>query len=263
MSDILKALLLTTGAGLATVIGSLLGLIPKKLGNRFFSFSLGFTAGVMIGISFLELMPSAVEEVGFLKSNLFFFAGFGLMFLIDSLIPHEYIGQKDGIAENTDQKLLRMGLFVALGIGIHNFPEGMATFYSAMVDIRLGIAIAVAIAIHNIPEGLAVSTPIFKATGSKKKAFFWSMLSGIAEPAGALVTAAFLLPLNPQILGMVLAAIAGIMVFISIDELVPVSRSYGFEHMPVLGFIAGMVVMSVSLFLICIDLKCREGSKNL
>ncbi|MCG9480083.1 MAG: zinc transporter ZupT [Actinomycetia bacterium] len=251
MSDILKALLLTTLAGLATVIGSLLGLIPKKIGNRFFSFSLGFTAGVMIGISFLELMPSAVEKVGFLRSNLFFFAGFGLMFLIDYLIPHEYIGQKDGIAENTDQKLLRTGLFVALGIGIHNFPEGMATFYSALVDIRLGIAIAVAIAIHNIPEGLAVSTPIFKATGSKKKAFFWSMLSGIAEPAGALVTAAFLLPfLNPQILGMVLAAIAGVMVFISIDELIPVSRSYGFDHMPVLGFIAGMAIMSVSLFLI-------------
>jgi len=132
-----------------------------------------------------------------------------------------------------------------------NFPEGMATFYSALVDVRLGIAIAVAIAIHNIPEGLAVSAPIYKATGSKKKAFLWSFLSGIAEPAGALFTAAFLLPfLNAQVLGMVLAAIAGVMVFISIDELVPVSRSYGFEHLPVLGFIAGMIVMAASLLLI-------------
>jgi len=251
MSDVVKALLLTTVAGFSTVIGSLLGLIPKKLSDRFFSFVLGFTAGVMIGISFLELMPSAVEEIGFLKSNLLFVVGFGAMFLIDFLIPHEYIGQNDGIPKQADQKLMKTGIFVALGIAIHNFPEGMATFYSALVDVRLGIAIAVAIAIHNIPEGLAVSAPIYKATGSKKKAFLWSFLSGIAEPAGALFTAAFLLPfLNAQVLGMVLAAIAGVMVFISIDELVPVSRSYGFEHLPVLGFIAGMIVMAASLLLI-------------
>jgi len=251
MDQILKALIITTLAGLSTVIGSLLGLVTRKLSNRFFSFILGFTAGVMIGVSFLELLPSGIEEIGFVAANLAFFMGFGLIFLVDRFIPHEYVGQKDGIDEKTDKRLLRTGLFVALGIGIHNFPEGMATFYSALVDFRLGIAIAVAIAIHNIPEGLAVSIPVFKATGSRKKAFLWSFLSGIAEPVGALITAVFLLPfLNLQILGYLLSGIAGIMVFIAIDELVPVSRSYGFDHIPAIGFVAGMAVMSLSLILV-------------
>ncbi len=251
MNSILKALIITSIAGLSTIIGSLLGLIPKKINDKFFSFSLGFTAGVMIGVSFLELLPSGIEEVGFLKANIAFLIGFMLMFAIDHFVPHEYKGQKDGIKPGTDEKLLRAGLFVALGIGIHNFPEGMATFYSALVDIRVGIAIAIAIAIHNIPEGLAVSTPIYKATGNKKKAFMWSFFSGLAEPVGAGITALFLLPfLTPQILGYLLAGIAGIMVFISIDELIPVSRDYGFDHAPVVGFIAGMAIMSLSLLLL-------------
>ncbi|MGM0366371.1 MAG: zinc transporter ZupT [Actinomycetota bacterium] len=251
MSEVAKALILTTLAGLSTVIGSLLGLATRRISDRVFSFILGFTAGVMIGISFLELLPSGIEEVGFIGANIAFFLGFGFMFLVDYFIPHEYVGQKEGIDEKTDKRLMRTGLFVALGIGIHNFPEGMATFYSSLVDFRLGIAIAVAIAVHNIPEGLAVSMPVFKATGSRKKAFLWSFLSGLAEPAGALLTAAILLPfLNMQILGYILSAIAGIMVFISIDELVPVSMSYGFSHLPAMGFMAGMAVMSLSLILI-------------
>jgi zinc transporter, ZIP family len=248
---ILKALLITSIAGLSTTIGSILGLAFKRGNIRFMSFVLGFAAGVMLGVSFFELLPKGFEEIGFLKASIAFIAGFILIFIIDYFIPHEYIGQKERIDDITDRKLLRTGLFVALGIAIHNFPEGMATFYSSLVDIKLGIAIAIAIAIHNIPEGIAVSAPIYKATGSKSKAFLWSFLSGVVEPIGAILTAFIFLPfLNSTILGFILSSIAGLMVFISIDELLPISKSYGFTHIPILSFIAGLVVMILSLALL-------------
>lgn len=249
--EFLRALLLTSLAGLSTTIGSVLGLIFKRENSRFMSFVLGFTAGVMVAVSFFELLPSGFESIGFLYASISFVAGFFFIFAIDFFIPHEYIGQKERITDKTNKRLLRTGLFIALGIGIHNFPEGMATFYSSLVDIKVGIAIAVAIAIHNIPEGLAVSAPIYKATGSKGKAFLWSFLSGVAEPIGALVTAFILLPfLNAVVLGYILSAIAGLMVFISIDELLPISTSYGYSHLPILSFIGGMIVMIASLVLL-------------
>jgi len=249
--EILKALLLTSIAGLSTTIGSLIGLVFKRENSRFMSFVLGFTAGVMVGVSFFELLPSGFEEIGFVKASIAFIAGFIFIFLIDYFIPHEYIGQKERITDKTDKKLLRTGLFVALGIGIHNFPEGMATFYSSLVDIKVGIAIAIAIAIHNIPEGIAVSAPIYKATGSRGKAFLWSFLSGVVEPIGAILTALVLLPfLNSMILGYLLSGIAGLMVFISIDELLPISKSYGYSHLPIVSFIVGMIIMILSLVLL-------------
>ncbi|MBN2072798.1 MAG: zinc transporter ZupT [Actinobacteria bacterium] len=249
--QILRALLITSIAGLSTTVGSLIGLFFKKESTKFMSGVLGFTAGVMIGVSFFELFPSGLEEIGFLKSSIAFIIGFIFIFIIDFFIPHEYIGQKERINDQTDKRLLRTGLFVAIGIGIHNFPEGMATFYSSLADLKLGIAIAVAIAIHNIPEGIAVSAPVYKATGSRKKAFLWSFLSGIAEPVGAVTTALVLLPfLSSAILGYLLSGIAGIMVFISIDELMPVSKSYGYSHLPILSFIGGMIVMVASLVLL-------------
>ena len=146
---------------------------------------------------------------------------------------------------------MKTGLMVALGLGIHNFPEGMATFAGALQDVSLGVAIAGAIALPNIPEGLAVSAPIYAATGSRRKAFLWSFLSGVAEPAGAAVAALFLLPfLNEAVLGLMLAAVAGIMVFISLDELVPVARSFGEEHLSIVGVGLGMAVMAASLWLL-------------
>jgi len=249
--QILKALLLTSIAGLSTTIGSLIGLIFRRESSKFMSSVLGFTAGVMIGVSFFELLPSSFAEIGFLKASVAFLVGFIFIFLIDYFIPHEYIGQKERITDKTSKKLYRTGLFVALGIGIHNFPEGMATFYSSLVDIRIGIAIALAIAIHNIPEGIAVSAPIYMSTGSRGKAFLFSFLSGVVEPIGAILTALILLPfLNSQILGYLLSGIAGLMVFISIDELLPVSKSYGYGHIPIVSFIVGMIVMILSLILL-------------
>jgi ZIP family zinc transporter len=248
----IKALILTTLAGLSTTIGSLIGLIVKKENPKFMSSVLGFTAGVMIGISFFELMPSGFEELGFLKASIAFIIGFVFIFLIDTFIPHEYLGQKERREEDEqNKKLLRTGLFVALGIAIHNFPEGMATFYSTILDTKVGIAIAVAIAIHNIPEGIAVSAPIYEATGSRKKAFLLSFLSGIVEPVGAILTAFVLFPfLNPMILGYMLSGIAGLMVFIAVDELLPVSKSLTHSHLPIISFIFGLIVMIASLAMI-------------
>jgi len=250
---VLIALALTAGAGLATTIGSFLGLFVRQPGPRFMSTTLGFSAGVMILVSFVELLPAAINSLGFLLAQLGFFAGIAGILLIDFIIPHEYIGQHEhgGLRTKEDHAMLRMGLLVALGIGIHNFPEGMATFAGALEDVKLGGAIAVAIAIHNIPEGLAVSAPVYAATGSRSKAFLWSFLSGVSEPVGAGLAALFLLPiLTPAVMGWLLAAVAGVMVFISIDELVPASRSFGEEHLPILGVVSGMAVMAFSLWML-------------
>jgi ZIP family zinc transporter len=221
--------------------------------------TLGFSGGVMVLVSFVELLAGGIETIGFAAANLAFFGGMVLMFLIDALIPHDYMAEHhhpevdshQGEQEEMKSRLLKAGLFVALGLAIHNFPEGMASFATALSDPQVGIAIAIAIAIHNIPEGLAVSAPVYAATGSRGKAFWWSFLSGVAEPVGALLAAIVLLPfLNEVVLGVLLSAVAGIMVFISVDELLPVSRAYEEEHLSIVGVIAGMAVMSLSLWML-------------
>jgi len=253
-------LLLATGAGLSTSIGSFMGIVVRKPGPRFMSFTLGFSAGVMILISFMELLAGAVrtEGVGFLRAHVAFFTGMAVYFLIDLLVPHEYLGQHDHPEERYDladgktpQALERTGVLVALGLSIHNFPEGMATFIGGVEDIHLGLAIAVAIAIHNIPEGLAISAPIYAATGSRRKAFLWSFFSGVSEIIGASLAAIVLMPfLSKTLIGFVLAAVGGIMVAISIDELVPAAKAFGNEHMPIVGVMAGMAVMVISLWML-------------
>jgi len=265
--DVGFALLLSALAGLSTTIGSLLALFVRKPGPRLMTLTLGFSGGVMILVSFVELLPGGIEAIGFGPANLVFFAGMAAMFLIDELIPHEYMGEHHhtGAGEKADSpskvgeahdtalqgRLLKAGLFVALGLGIHNFPEGMASFATTLKDPRLGMVIAVAIALHNIPEGLAVSAPVYAATGSRSKAFWWSFLSGVAEPVGALLAALVLMPfLNEAILGGLLSAVAGIMVFISLDELLPVSRAYKQEHLSIIGIVVGMAVMSFSLWML-------------
>ena len=245
------ALLLTTLAGLSTTIGSALGLMVREPGPKFMAFTLGFSAGVMVLVSFVELLPIGIESIGFGPAHIAFFGGMILMFLIDFLIPHEYGGEHHGGEDVSKERLLKTGLFVALGLGIHNFPEGMATFAGAMEDLRLGTAIAVAIAIHNIPEGLAVSAPVYAATGSRKKAFLWSFLSGVAEPLGAGLAALVLLPfMTEAVLGWTLSGVAGIMVFISLDELVPISHSFGKGHTAIVGAVTGMIVMALSLWML-------------
>lgn len=263
-NEIMFAFGLTLFAGLSTGIGSLLAFFAKRTNTRFLSLSLGFSAGVMIYVSFIEIFPKARIELseaygdtkGFWLTTAAFFIGVLLIAIIDKLIPslenpHEIKMIEDIDKEKTDQtKLMRMGLFTALAIGIHNFPEGLATFIAALDDTGLGIAIAVAIAIHNIPEGIAVSVPIYYATGSKKKAFWYSLSSGLAEPIGAMIGFLILMPfLSPLLFGMIFAGVAGIMVFISIDELLPAAQEFGEHHLSIYGLIAGMMVMAMSLLL--------------
>jgi len=252
MGSIGFALTLSALAGLSTTVGSVLGIAVRKPGPMFMTLTLGFSAGVMLHVSFVELLQGGVDAVGFAPAHVAFFVGMAVMFLIDALIPHDYLGQEEheGVGMRSSN-LMKTGVFVALGIAIHNFPEGMAAFAGALEDPSLGIAIAVAIAIHNIPEGLAVAAPIYAATGNRTKAFLYSFLSGVAEPIGAGLAALVLMNvLNSAILGYVLAGVGGIMVFISLDELVPVARSFGHEHLAIFGVIVGMGVMALSLWLL-------------
>ena len=246
------ALMLSVLAGLSTTLGSLLAIIVRKPTPRFMAFTMGFSGGVMILLAFVELLQEGIELIGFIPAHVSFFAGMGVMFLVDALVPHDFIAEHHGTEDaRGDRQLLKTGLFVALGISIHNFPDGMASFVGALEDASLGVAISVAIAIHNIPEGLAVALPVYAATGSRAKAFWWSFLSGMTEPLGAALAALVLLPyLNETLLGIVLAAMAGTLVFIALDELVPVSRSFGEEHLSIVGVMIGMVVMAASLWML-------------
>jgi zinc transporter, ZIP family len=251
-SPVYFALLLSLVAGLSTTLGSVLGLFVHRPSPRFMAFTLGFAGGVMILISFVELLQQGIEDVGFGLAHVAFFCGMGIMFLIDELIPHQYIAEHHHTEEGEipRDRLLRTGMYIALGIGIHNLPEGMAVLTGTLEDRRLGVIIAMTIAIHNIPEGLAVSVPVYAATGSRKKAFLWSFLSGIAEPIGAILAALVLMPLlNEMVLGIALSAVGGIMIFIALDELVPIARSFDEEHLPIVGIISGMMVIAFGLWL--------------
>lgn len=271
MGSVLLAFGLTLFAGLSTGIGSALAFFAKRTNTRFLSLALGFSAGVMIYVSFVEIFTKAREsliaELDEPMANWItaaaFFGGMFLIAIIDKLIPSfenpheikrvEQVKEQEASHEKSPQsksRLLRMGMFTALAIAIHNFPEGLATFTAALQDPELGIAIAVAIAIHNIPEGIAVSVPIYYATGNKKKAFALSFLSGLAEPIGALIGYLILMPfMSPLVFGIIFAGVAGIMVFISIDELLPAAREYGEHHISIYGMVGGMMVMSLSLLL--------------
>jgi len=255
---------LTMIAGLSTGIGSLIALIAKRTNTKFLCASLGFSAGVMLYVSFMELLPMAKdglvlhfgEKTGTLILLFAFFGGMGLITVIDFLIPkpnnpHELQSIEDMKMPNGKQKSLqRTGILVALALAVHNFPEGIAAFTTAMSSgLSVAIPITIAIAIHNIPEGIAVSVPIYHATGNKRKAFWLSFMSGLSEPVGALVAYFFLMPFwSPLMNGIVMAAVAGIMVYISVDELLPTAEKYGKHHISISGLIAGMILMAMSLY---------------
>ena len=254
--NVILALTLTLLAGLATGIGSVMALFAKKTNTRFLSASLGFSAGVMLYVSMIEIFSKAraylTGTAGEIRGSWIcagaFFAGIICIGLIDYFIP----GAENDIGSGAgrDVGLKRMGLMTALAIGIHNFPEGLATFTSALREPHLGIAIATAIAIHNIPEGIAVSAPIYFATGNKRRAFAVSFLSGITEPVGAVIGYLLLMPFfNDTVFGILFASIAGIMVFIAVEELLPMAREYEKSKITIIGVIAGMMVMAVSLLL--------------
>lgn len=269
--NVVLALSLTLFAGLATGVGALIAFFTTKTNKKFLSAALGFSAGVMIYVSFVEIIVKAKDSLiehlgvtqGYWVTVLSFFGGILFIALIDKFIPnkdnpHEVRTVEDvqAVSEKSlqgveEQRLLKVGLFTALAITIHNFPEGIATFMSAIQDPNLGIAIAIAVAIHNIPEGIAVAVPIYFATGNKKKAFKLSFFSGLSEPLGAILAFLVLMPfLNDLMFGIIFAAVAGIMVFISLDELLPAAKKYDETHISIYGLIVGMFVMAVSLLLL-------------
>lgn len=254
MENFIFALILTTIAGLSTTIGSVIAIFFKEPGPRYITISMGFSAGVMILVSFVELLQQGIDTLGFFNGHLWFFIGLIAMFAIDLGISHKYEFEdsyKKEEIEKREPKLEKTSLLVCLGIFIHNFPEGMATFAGTLKDVEIGILLMFAIALHNIPEGIAIAIPVYQSTKSSKKAFLCSFLSGVSEPIGALVAGLILLPfLNDFILGIILSIVGGFMVFISLDELLPVSRSFGKEHLSILGIIAGMIVMALSLSLL-------------
>lgn len=262
------AFLLTLFAGLSTGIGAVMAFMLKNRSTVPLSVGLGFSGGVMIYISLEDILPLAQGEFAHYVSPSYaellalaaFLGGVVLTAVIDYFIPddinpHELkpirdiTGLKPGGIDHT-VNLRRTGIFTAVAIAVHNFPEGFATFVAALNDPTLGIAIALAIAVHNIPEGIAVSLPIYHATGKKREAFWYSFASGLAEPLGALLGFALLAPfLNPAVMGVMFAVVAGIMVYISFDELLPAARVYGNAHSTIFGIVAGIMVMAVSLVL--------------
>ncbi|MFX1572868.1 MAG: zinc transporter ZupT [Promethearchaeota archaeon] len=251
MNEFFVALLFSIIAGLSTTIGSLITIFLKNPSNKFISLIMGFSAGVMILISFVELLQQGIASSNFLLGHIFFLIGMAFMFLIDITISHQYEFEGESLAndlKNSDSRAKSTSLLVTMGIFIHNFPEGMATFIGTLQSIELGTFLAFAIALHNIPEGIAVAVPVYTSTKSKRKAFTWSFLSGISEPIGALIVGLILYPfINEFILGTMLAIVGGFMIYISLDELLPASQSLGVQHLPILGIFIGMFVMAISL----------------
>jgi zinc transporter, ZIP family len=271
-SNVSFALLLVLLAGLSTGIGSTIAYFIRKPKDWQLSLILGFSAGVMLYISFAELLHVAIERVGFVNANLGFFIGLAFIAIVDILVPHEYKQERvgnsrlsislDKATQGTDVQsiaspavrrqanLKRAGTLIALGIAIHNFPEGLAVFSGAVTgDRAFGILVAIAIALHNIPEGISVSVPILQATGSRRRAFIYSFLAGLAEPVGAIIGYGILFPfLTPNLVYSLLAFSAGIMVYISLDEILPTAQQYGKQHFVILGVLAGMLVMAISIF---------------
>lgn len=277
LENILVAFFLALFAGASTCIGAVIAFFSAKDNTKMLSAGLGFSAGVMVYISFMELLPGAIREFnklyeyGDLLAYGVFFGSMLACIFIDKVVPkdvnpHEIAEQSEYcelklcyledkellIAKNAKAQksgvLRRTGIFTAFAIALHNFPEGFATFASSLESIELGLVIAIGVAIHNIPEGIAVSLPIYHATGAKKRAFIYSALSGLAEPLGALVGALLLLPLFGQFsVAISFAFVSAVMIFISFDELFPVAKTYAHGHECLYGLIFGMAVMAVSL----------------
>lgn len=252
-------------AGLSTAIGAAVALFVKKTDTKLLTFALGASAGVMIYISFVEMLPEArhlLEEHNGTTwfATLAFFGGMAVACAIDRLIPedenpHEFHtcnccqGQVQPTGQFSSKANIKRSAFLfALAIAIHNFPEGIATIAAAFDNVEIAAAVALAVAIHNIPEGIAVALPLLYGTGSRKKAFAWSVLSGLAEPLGALVGMLILLPfIGPTMLAILFALVAGIMVYISLDELLPMAERWGHHHLSIYGVATGMLIMALVL----------------
>ncbi len=258
------AFCLTMLAGLTTAVGGAVAFITKKDNLKTLSVGLGFSAGVMIFISLVDIIPSSEQLLKTNFPNMFqwlvfggFIAGILISVLIDYFLP-DHVDTEELLnpdapesAAHNHYKLKRAGFLTAIAICIHNFPEGMATFLTTTQNITLGISVAFAIAIHNIPEGIAVALPIYHVTGKKRYAMLYAALSGITEPIGALVGMFIFGLFVPQIMvGILMAAVAGIMTYISFDTLLPLAKEYGNWHLSIIGIMSGILFIWLSLILL-------------
>ncbi len=251
MEPIFTAIFLSLIAGLSTTIGNLAVFFVKDLNCKHLAFSLAFSAGVMITVSFMELLPQSVQSIGYETAIFSFIIGGLFVLLIEYFIPHEYLEEKAKIKEN--KALMKTGTLIFIGLFIHNFPEGLAVLTSNLHSLELGTIITIAIIMHNIPEGIAVSIPVYFATGKKRTAFFISFLSGVAEPIGAIIGALILLPwLSAEVIGMSLAFVAGVMAYISFNELLPTANYHCQKDYKLIlsAFIFGSIIMGLTLILV-------------
>lgn len=248
----LRALIFSFFAGMSTLLGALILFIVKDKNEKLVSISLGFSGGVMISVSFTHLLPHANEllesffgeKIGIILGVVFLLLGVVIAACLDRFVPHIEDEYKHDYAH---QNLFRVGFISTLAIGLHNFPEGVATFMAGYNNISLGISVALAIALHNIPEGISVAMPIYFATGSMGKAFKYTFLSGIVEPIGALLTFLVLRPyINDFSLGAIFALISGIMLYIAIEELIPSSRQYGYVRIAIISTFIGIILMPLT-----------------
>ena len=271
LNPMLLALLISLLAGLATSVGGLIAVreaIPRRSS---LAVALAFAAGAMVLISLIQIVPLGIEYLQASGADgrsaqtvvwVSFFAGIGVVLAIDrvlpsSLNPNEMEGAEDDITEyNTavTRRIMRSGLLTALVLALHNLPEGMATFLTTYQDPRVGLTLAVAITIHNVPEGIAVAAPVYAATGSKRRALWWATASGMAEPFGGLLAAALVRWVLPdQFFGVFYGVVAGLMIFLALDELLPGSWRYQTDkHQTVNGILIGMAVMALSFVLFAI-----------
>ena len=260
MKSYILPLLLTLFAGMSTLVGGFITFFVKRNNLKVLSVGLGFSAGVMVYVSLNELMSEAPSMLGnfygIIPAKGLAFIGFAIgiliAILIDYFIPDhiesDFLSTSQTKHQEQSRKIKRAGLITAIAVTLHNFPEGMATFLVSSQDIRLGIPVALAIAIHNIPEGIAIALPIFQATGKKRLAILYSFLSGISEPIGGLIGVILLRTVMPaQTVGIMTAAVAGIMVYLSFDTLLPLAREYGENHHVIIGIVSGMLVMGLGL----------------
>ena len=252
MSNFIYAFMLSTLAGLSTLIGFIPVLLHLKNEKTIILTSLAFASGVMICVSLTDLIPESFQLLTSIFKGfpaLLFLLIFICIGVIASMLIDKFLPKNDN-KTITNKKLYRLGLVSMLAIIMHNIPEGIATFLSSTTNSRLGFSLALAISFHNIPEGISIAIPIYFSTKSKRKAFFYTLLSGLSEPLGALIAYLFLANhINNFMMSIIFAIIAGIMMHISIYELLNESLQYKKKFLTFIFFIIGFLFMMASHFL--------------
>ena len=256
-NHVVIAFTVTLLAGLATVIGGALVLFFKQPNARLLSFGLAFSAGAMVYISLTEILNKSIdsfsqvfnEQHAFAYGTFSFLLGVIVVLLLDRFVPNPHERLEKNVEQGLNQQqLLRTSLMTLFAITAHNLPEGLATFFATLSSPTLGAPLAVAIAIHNIPEGVAIALPVYMATQSKKLAILASLVSGLAEPFGAVLGYFLLQPyLSANLFGIVFGLIGGVMVYLALDELLPTAKRYAKGHETVYGLVSGMAILASSL----------------